>query len=344
MVNILKKLVNAVSVSGAEEDVASVIRGLIADCADEIKTDALGNLIALKKSGNNNQNGNAKKFMTAAHMDEIGFIVTFIEDNGFLKVNQVGGINWTAVAWGEILFKNGLRGVIVPENKVNPNDYNSSKFYIDIGAKDKAVAETKVKIGDTCTLAPKVIDLMNNRIAATKLDNKIACTVLIKALLDMKEKGIKPKNDLYFVFTVQEEVGLRGARTAAQAIMPDYSIAVDVTGTGDTPECYPMAAKVGGGAAVKLMDSSVICHKDMVNLLMKTAKAGKIPYQSEILAAGGTDTAVMQSAGAGSIAGAISIPTRYIHSGVELCSMDDVQACVDLLVAAIDNLTDLQKI
>ncbi|MCL2771771.1 MAG: M20/M25/M40 family metallo-hydrolase [Oscillospiraceae bacterium] len=327
MIDILKKLVNAVSVSGAEEAVSDEIRELIAGCSDEIKSDALGNLIAVKKSSEGNVN--AKKIMTAAHMDEIGFIVTFIEDSGFIRVSRVGGINWISAAYGEILFKNGLHGVIVPEGNVKPNEYDASKMYIDIGAKDKADAEIKVKIGDTCTIAPKIITLMNNRIAAAKLDNKISCAVLIQTLLNMK--NTKLESDLYFVFTAQEEVGLRGARTAAQFIMPDYSIAVDVTRTGDTPECLPMATKIGDGAAIKLMDSSVICHKDMVNLLMQTAKENNIKYQSEILAAGGTDTAVMQSAGAGSIAGAISVPTRYMHSGAELCSMDDVQACVDLL-------------
>ena len=332
MVDILRKLTDAVSVSGAEEDVSDVIREIIKDCADEIKNDALGNLIAVKKSGK----ADAKKIMMAAHMDEIGFMVTFIEDSGFIKVAQVGGINWTAVAYGEILFRNGLRGVIVPEGKTWPNEYNGTKMYIDIGAKNKADAETKVKIGDTCTIAPKVVELMNNRVAAAKLDNKIACVVLIQALLELKD--VKPDYDLYFVFTSQEEVGLRGARTSSQAIMPDYSIAVDVTGTGDTPECYPMASKIGAGAAIKIMDSSVICHKDMVNLLMKTAVEKNIAYQSEILTFGGTDTAVMQSAGSGSIAGAISIASRYIHSGVEMCSMDDVRACVDLLKAALDKI------
>ena len=332
MVDILRKLTDAVSVSGAEEDVSNVIRELIKGCADEIENDTLGSLIAVKKSGKTG----AKKIMMAAHMDEIGFMVTFIEDSGFLKVAPVGGINWAAAAYGEILFKSGLRGIIVPEGKTSPNEYSSAKIYIDIGAKDKADAETKVKIGDACTVAPKVIELMNNRIAASKLDNKIACAVLIQALLEMKD--VKPGCDLYFVFTAQEEVGLRGARTAAQAIMPDYSIAVDVTGTGDTPECTPMASKLGAGAAVKIMDSSVICHKDMVNLLMKTAHEKNIAYQSEILVGGGTDTAVMQSAGSGSIAGAISIPSRYIHSGVEMCSMDDARACVDLLRAALDKI------
>ena len=332
MVDILRKLTDAVSVTGAEEKVSAVIEELIKGCADEVYNDALGNLIAVKKSGKDG----AKKIMMAAHMDEIGFMINFIEDSGFLKVAPVGGINWTAVAFNEILFQSGLRGVIVPESRTYPNEYSAAKMYIDIGAKDKADAETKVKIGDTCTIAPKVVELMNNRVAAAKLDDKIACVILIQALLEMK--GIKPDYDLYFVFTTQEEVGLRGARTAAQAIMPDYSIAVDVTGTGDTPEAYPMVAKVGAGAAVKIMDSSVICHKDMINLMMKTAQEEKIPYQSEILTGGGTDTAVMQSAGAGSIAGAISIPSRYIHSGVEMCSMDDVRASVDLLKATLNKI------
>jgi len=332
MVDILRKLTDAVSVTGAEEKVSAVIEELIKGCADEVYNDALGNLIAVKKSGKDN----AKKIMMAAHMDEIGFMINFIEDSGFLKVAPVGGINWAAVAFNEILFQSGLRGIIVPESRTYPGEYGPAKMYIDIGAKDKADAETKVKIGDTCTIAPKVVELMNNRVAAAKLDDKIACVILIQALLETK--GTTPDYDLYFVFTTQEEVGLRGARTAAQAIMPDYSIAVDVTGTGDTPEAFPMVSKVGAGAAVKIMDSSVICHKDMINLLMKTAIEEKIPYQSEILTAGGTDTAVMQSAGSGSIAGAISIPSRYIHSGVEMCSMDDVRSCVDLLKAALNKI------
>ena len=269
-------------------------------------------------------------------MDEIGFIVTFIEDSGFIKVNPVGGINWTAVACGEVLFKNGVRGIITPEGKVSPNDYRNDKFYIDIGAKDKSDAETEIKIGDRCTLAPKITELLNDRVAVSKLDDKIACVVLIQTLIELK--NTKTESDLYFVFTVQEEVGLRGARTSAQFIMPDYSIAVDVTGTGDTPECFPMASKLGDGAAIKLMDSSVICHKDMINLLMKTAEENNIKYQSEILMWGGTDTAAMQSAGAGSIAGAISIPSRYIHTGVEMCDMKDVRACVDLLVGTLKKI------
>ena len=328
ILDILKKLVNSVSVSGNEEEISDVIRKLTENYADEIKSDALGNLIVLKKSGKNK----AKKIMIAAHMDEIGFIVTFIEDDGFIKVSPVGGIDWTAAAYGEVLFNNGVRGVISPEEKVRPNDYRSDKFYIDIGAKNKADVCKKIKIGDTCTIAPKIVKLLNNRIAVSKLDDKIACAVLIKVIQNLK---VKPENDLYFVFTVQEEVGLRGAKTAAQFIMPDYSIAVDVTDTGDTPECTPMASKLGEGAAIKLMDRSVICHKNLINLFMKTAKEKNIKYQSEILVAGGTDTAVMQSAGAGSIAGALSIPTRYIHTGVEMCDLSDVQACVDLLFETV---------
>ena len=325
MLDILKKLVNTVSVSGNEAEISNVIRKMTENFADEIKSDALGNLIVIKKS----KKSDAKKIMIAAHMDEIGFIVTFIEDSGFIKVSPVGGIDWTAIAFCEVLFANGIKGVIAPEEKVKPNDFKSDKFYIDIGAKDKSDAEKKVKVGDVCTIAPKIAQLFNNRIAASKLDDKIACVVLIQVLAELKD--ITPENDLYFVFTVQEEVGLRGARTAAQFIMPDYSVAVDVTDTGDTPECTPMSSKLGGGAAIKLMDRSVICHKDMINLLMKTAQENNIKYQSEIMVAGGTDTAVMQSAGAGSIAGAISIPSRYIHTGVEICDMDDVQSCVDLL-------------
>lgn len=336
MVDILQKLINAVSVSGSEEGVSKIIEGLIEGYADTIRTDALGNLIALKKSGL----PDAKKIMIASHMDEIGFIVTFIEETGFIRVAPVGWINWAAASFGEVLFKNGLRGVLVPESKIYPNDYSAQNMYIDIGAKDGDDAGKKIKIGDMCTVAPKIVELINNRIAASKLDDKIACAILIKTLQNFK--NIKPPYDLYFVFTAQEELGLRGALTAAQAIGPDYSIAVDVTATGDTPECHPMALKIGAGAAIKIMDSSVICHKDMVNLFLKTAAEKNIPHQSEILTQGGTDTSAMQAAGAGSVAGALSVPTRYIHSGVELCSINDVTACADLLYASLENIINLR--
>jgi len=329
MLDILKKLIDTVSVSGSESAISEVISGLIDGCADEITTDALGSLIAVKKSANQN----AKKIMLAAHMDEIGFIVTFIEDSGWLRVSQIGGINWAAASSSEVLFGSGMSGLLIPEGKVSPNDYAGDKFFIDIGAENRADAENKVKIGDVCTVAPKIVKLLNNRVAASKLDDKIACAVLIKVLRDFK--GLTPDHDLYFVFTAQEELGVRGARTAAQYIMPDYSIAVDVTGTGDTPECTPMAIKLGGGAAIKLMDGSVICAKEMVNLLMKTAVENNIKYQSEILVRGGTDASAMQAAGAGSIAGAVSIPARYIHTGVEMCDMGDVDACAGLLAAVL---------
>ena len=331
MLNILKKLTETVSVSGGEEKISKLIKSQIKENCDEVASDALGNLIAFKKG-----KIGAKKIMVAAHMDEIGFIATFIDESGYIKISPVGGIDWPAVAFGEVLFASGIKGVLVPNADLKPADYKPDKFYIDIGALNETDAKSKVKIGDFCTLAPKITKLQNNRIAASKLDDKIACAVLIKAISSLS--GTTTDSDLYFVFTAQEEVGLRGAKTAAQSIMPDYCIAIDVTDTGDVPECMPMAVSLGGGAAIKLMDKSAICHKDMVNLLMKTAKENNIKYQSEIMTAGGTDTAAMQAAGAGSVAGAISIPVRYIHTGVETCDLGDVQSCVELLCCVLKKI------
>jgi endoglucanase len=176
---------------------------------------------------------------------------------------------------------------------------------------------------------------MNNRIAASKLDDKIACAILIQTLLELQ--NITPLCDLYFVFTAQDEIGPRGAKTAAQAIAPDYSIALGVSMAGDTPECGPAALKVGFGAAVKIMDGSVICHRDMINLFLKTARDKNIPHQPDISARSAKDTAAaMQTAGEGSAAGAISVPARYRHTGVELCSMDDASACADLLKYSLE--------
>ena len=149
---------------------------------------------------------------------------------------------------------------------------------------------------------------------------------------------VSGENDLYFCFTAQEEVGLRGARTAAYSIEPDYALAVDVTDTGDTPECEKMAVRMGGGAAVKVMDRSIICDADVRCLLIELAKRNKIPYQLEVMCDGGTDAGAIHTSRGGVKTGGVSIPTRYIHSPSEVASLRDIDACVDMLCAFCDNV------
>jgi endoglucanase len=205
-----------------------------------------------------------------------------------------------------------------------------NKLFVDIGAKSKREAERKVKIGDVCAVAPSFKKLAGGKYAAKAFDD-----AGLRGSVDAARNAKKTAFDTYYVFTVQEEVGLRGSKPSAFAVMPDYAVAVDVT-TADAPGEKGVAVTLGGGAAIKIKDSSVICSKVMVDRLTALAEGSKIKHQYEILTAGGTDTASMQLAGAGSAAGCISIPTRYIHSPVEVVDMADVKACSELLTALIE--------
>lgn len=322
MTELIKKLIKAPGLSGREDGIAKTAGELIAPYVDEVRRDSLGNVIAYKKGTGKNK----KKIMFAAHMDEIGFLVTFIEEKGFIRFAPIGGISALACAYSNVVFESGIPGVMVPDASVEPSEVKADKLVVDIGAKSRKEAEKKVKIGDYLMVAPSFTRLMGRRIAGRPLDDRIGCAVMIETA---KRLG-KIKDDIYFVFTAQEEVGCRGAKTAAFAVAPDYAIAFDVTGTGDALGAKPMAVSLGGGAAIKVKDSSVICDSGVVELLTALAEKNKIKYQKEVLLRGGTDTSSMQLSGAGCRAGAISIPTRYIHSGVETLDLGDVQACIDL--------------
>ena len=202
------------------------------------------------------------------------------------------------------------------------------KCYIDLGAKDRKSAERKASIGDFFVVRSSVRRLAGNRICGRPLDDRLGCAVLLS--LAERLSFTSTACDIYYVFSVQEEVGCRGALPAAFGVRPDVSLCFDVTGTGDTPGADPMACALGKGAAVKIKDSSVICHEGVVNELCALAEKHKIPYQREILLYGGTDTSPMQLSGSGSRAGALSIPCRYIHSAVETCDLGDAEACVAL--------------
>lgn len=326
MYQTLKELIKVHGVSGREGAVAEVISDMIRPYVDELSTDALGNLIALRKGVGKEK----RKHMLCAHMDEIGFIVTYIEENGFLRVSNIGGIRFIPSAYMPVVFENGLHGVIMPEEELEKKeDYKATRFYIDIGAKNKKDAEKRVRIGDCAVIEPSVTRLVGGRIAARPIDDRIGCAILI----DIAKKLGATEDDVYFVFSVQEEVGCRGAKTAAFAIGPDDALVFDVTGTGDAIGAKPMAIRLGGGAAIKIKDSSVICDAEMVQRLETLAAEKKIPCQMEILTYGGTDTSSIQMSGLGARVGAISIPTRNIHTATEVIDMHDAEACRDLALA-----------
>ena len=327
MLATLKQLLPTVpSVSGREEHIRGVIAEMMLPLVDEVSIDAMGNLICLKKGSAESP----RRVMLAAHMDEIGFIVNFIEDNGYLRVAPIGGIHYAAAAFGDVVFENGVRGVLVPEADVPSKETpKAEKCYIDIGAASKKEAERRVKIGDCCALLPHLTRLTAHRVVGRPLDDRIGCACMIEIAKAMTA----PADDLYFVFSVQEEVGCRGARPASFAIAPDLALIFDVTATGDEQSAKPMAVKLGEGAAVKIKDSSVICDRSLVDELLDLAKEKRIAAQCEILTFGGTDTSSVQMTGLGCRAGAISIPSRYIHSAVEMIDLRDANAAVDLAVA-----------
>ena len=319
----LKQLCLIPGISGREGAVREFIKERIVGLVDSVSTDALGNLIALKKG-----KSSERRIMLCAHMDEIGFLVNYIEDNGYVRVATIGGIHLAACDYTKVVSERGTVGVLVPEDDVKPADMKADKMYIDIGASSRKEAERRVRIGDFFVCAPELYRLCGKRVAGRPLDDRVGCLILLE--LAERLSKLEPEHDVYFVFSVQEEVGCRGSAPATFGIEPTEAICFDVTMTGDVPGAFKMACELGKGAAVKIKDGSVICHEAMVSAMMDIAKEYKIPAQREILVAGGTDTSSMQMTAGGAMAGAISIPTRYIHSGVETCDMGDVEACIAL--------------
>lgn len=322
MMNGLTRLVSAFGPSGAEGEISRVIEELARPYVDEISRDALGNLICRKK-------GSGPKIMFSAHMDSIGLVATHIGEKGFVHVGALGGVDPKAVLYTPVRFQNGTKGLICRSLGVAVEKMKVTDLRVDVGASSREEAEKLVRVGDPAVYATPTYQA-GNRVASPYLDDRIACLVLLMAMEQLKETD----NDLYFVFSVQEEVGTRGAKTAAWAIAPDYGIAVDVTGVDDEPGSKHMASALcGKGAAVKIMDRSLISSPALVEKLMALGAEKGIPVQRDVLQFGGTDAGPIQATRSGVCAGGISIPCRYTHTPTEMADLDDVRACVDLVRA-----------
>ena len=321
---ILQTLVETPGPSGSEHVIREKIEAEIQGHADEVYTDALGNLIARK--GTLKEGG--KRIMISAHVDEIGLMVTHVDDNGFARFLPIGGINPLTCLGGRVLFMNGTQGVIGMERLEKDEHPELGKYFIDTGATSKA--DSKVGVGDVCGFERPLLDL-GKRVVAKSMDDRVAAAIAVEALKEVRP-GV---NELYFVFSVQEEVGIRGAITAAYGVGPEVGLAVDVTRTGDTPLGVKMEVALGNGPAIKVRDSSFIADPRVVKWMVNEAKAQKLPYQLEVLEAGGTDGAAMQRTRAGVPAGCLSIPCRYIHSPSEMVDRDDVENSVKLLVGLL---------
>ena len=326
MEELIRDLVETYGPSGFEDQLREKIRAIVEPHADEIQVDAMGNLIARKQG-----DGSGKRVMIAAHMDEIGLMATHITEKGFVRFTNLGGIFPETLVGSRVQFASGLRGVVESEPKESWNQLQPlSKHFIDVGASSRE--DCPVSVGDA---AGFIGDLMVNgsRYTSKAMDDRIGCVVVIEA---MKRLESSP-HDVYFVFSVQEEVGVRGAEAAANGIEPEVGIAVDITKTGDLPEDKPpMEVYLGKGPAIKVKDKGMIAHAGLVRLMRKRCEDAGIDYQLEILEFGGTDARSMQVAGPGSAAGCISIPTRYAHTRSETVELGDVEGCITLLVNLLE--------
>jgi len=322
MMKTLTGLVGAFGPSGCENEVSQVIEKLAKPYVDEISRDVMGNLICRKR-------GDGPRVMFSAHMDSIGLVATHIDDKGFVHVGAVGGVSPKEVLYTPVRFQNGVRGTVCVPEDADLAKLKVDGLVIDVGAADEAGAKKLVKVGDAAVY-DAAARAAAGRVISPYLDNRVSCLVLLMVM----ERLEQTDNDVYFVFSVQEEVGCRGAKTAAWAIDPDYGIAVDVTGADDEPGSKHLASALcGKGAAVKVMDRSVICTPSLVEKLMGLAGERGIPAQRDVLQAGGTDAGPIQATRAGVYTGGISIPCRYTHTPTEMADLGDVRACAELAAA-----------
>ncbi len=325
---LIRKMVEGFGPSGYEDKIRAVIKSEIEDLADEIRVDAMGSLIALRHGTSDK----CKTLMVAAHMDEIGVMVSYVDKKGFVRLTALGGVSPLYELGGRVQFENGVVGVINREKpKTASEQPNFNTIFVDVGATDKK--SCPVKVGDVGIFLQPMVE-MGDCIASKALDDRVACAVVIQTMRELKDK--KLPHDVCFVFTTQEEVGIRGATTSAYGIKPEVGIAVDVTFATDTPEPpMKMDVSLGKGAAIKIKDSGMITQPWVKDWMIETAEKGKIPYQREVLLGGTTDAAAIQKSRAGVATGCISVPCRYIHSPSEVVSYSDVLACVKLLKALL---------
>ncbi len=327
MKQLLKTLTETFGPSGYEGEVRKIILKEVKPLADEIRVDALGSLIARKKPAKGSKN--PRRIMLAAHMDEIGIIASHIDKKGFVRFTNVGGTFGRYTLGARIRFMNGVTGVIgydLPEHVENAPPIN--KMYIDVGATKKE--NCPVKVGDFAAFERSYME-MGDRLVAKSMDDRTGVAVLIETLRSIKSTP----NDLYFVFTTQEEVGVRGAGAAAYGIDPEIGLAVDVTATGDTPASMKVMTELGKGPCVKFRDPGMLSDPRVVDWMISTAEKAKIPYQREVLLIGSTDAREIQISRAGVMTGALSIPCRYVHSASEMVDYKDLKNSVKLLTAML---------
>ncbi len=336
MEKLIERLVNADSISGYEETVRDVMKNELKDYADEIRVDKVGNLIAKKGKG-------SPKIMLAAHMDELGMMVKHIEKEGFVRFELVGGWDERIIpgmrvkihgSKGCVLGVIGLKPPHILEKEEQKSPVKAKDLFIDIGAQsEKEVKKAGISVGDFITRDGGFIKLLGSRICGHGFDNRIGCAVMIEVMKRLKNF----KGTVYAVGTVQEEIGLVGIRGSAFGINPDVVLALDTTIAGDTPEIRASEAvtRLGKGPALVIKDALGVINSQVRKWVMETAKKTKIPLQYEVMSGGATDASVVPMIREGIPSGSINVPTRYLHSPVEIADMKDVKNAVKLVMECV---------
>ena len=334
--DLLRRLTEAHGVPGQEDAIREIVRAELGSLG-KISVDRMGSMHCVMGKGE-------KKLMLAAHMDEIGFMVKFIDSSGFLRVQTLGGWDPTMMA-GQRVFvhsaKGPINGLLMPGRKpkhmLTADEASKGPkiedFFVDVGM-DGDEAKKKISLGDQVTMN-RTLQTMGDLITCKAMDDRVAVYVMIEAM----KKAKNPKVEVHGIATVQEEIGLRGAAAAGSAIAPDICVAIDITLANDVPGIPETdhITKLGDGAAIKVMDSSLICHPKVVRHFKDLAIKHKIKHQLEVLPMGGTDSGGVQRLHGGIPSFTLSIPTRYVHTVNETVHAKDVQACVDLLAKYIDD-------
>lgn len=341
-IELFKKLCEVSGAPGFEYAIRKLIIEEMTDLADSIEVDAMGSVVALIKG-----TSSEKRIMCAAHMDEIGFIVRHIDDKGFIRILPLGGFDPKTLTSQRVMV-HGKKDIpacmgVKPIHVMTPDERTKmpavTDYVVDTGLSKKAL-EKIVSIGDPITRVGDLVE-MGDCLNVKSIDNRGGCYLLIEAIRKLRASATLPDFDLYAVFSVQEEVGLRGAQAATIAIQPDFAFALDVTIAYDTPgaPAHEKCTELGKGTAIKIYDGSIITDRRMVSFMKALAKEDKISWQHELLCAGGCDAGAMQKFSAGgAITGAISIPVRNVHQSIEMAHRDDITASVDLLTACFSSI------
>lgn len=325
---------------GFEQRIRKFIIDEITSCVDEVKIDAMGSVHAIKH-GTTDQ-----KLMITAHMDEISFIVTHIDDDGFIKFHTLGGFDPKTLTAQRVIIHGtediigvmGTKPIHVMQAEERSKAPKIVDYFIDTGLTAEEV-KSKISIGDPITRERSFIQ-MGPCFNSKSIDNRVSVYILIEALKRLKE--VQTDASIFAVFTVQEEIGIRGAIASASGINPDYGINLDVTLAYDLPNAAPheRCTELGKGTAIKVMDGMTVCDYRMVRFMKSLVEREKIKFQLEVLTAGGTDTAgIQRHSNGGSIVGGISIPCRYLHQVIEMAHKDDILASIDLLTVCMQEIT-----